>query len=56
MISPCKPNYFSADPDLAVTREGVKIIKKIFSQRTIFKPYLGKPISPDKFGSKLTLR
>ena len=43
-----KPNYFSADPDLAVTREGVKIIKKIFSQEP-FKPYLGKPISPDKF-------
>ena len=43
-----KPNYFSAEPDLEVTREGVKIIKKIFSQDP-FKPFLGKPISPNKF-------
>jgi len=43
-----RPNYFSAEPDLEVTREGVKIIKNIFSQDP-FKPFLGKPISPDKF-------
>ena len=43
-----KPNYFSVQSDLEVTREGVKIIKNIFAQDP-FKPYLGKPISPVKF-------
>tara|TARA_Y100000590_G_scaffold468126_2_gene649633 strand:- start:1675 stop:3279 length:1605 start_codon:yes stop_codon:yes gene_type:complete len=42
-----KPGYFSKEPDLQVTREGVKIVNKIFSQDA-FVPYLGKPISPKK--------
>jgi len=41
-----KPNYLSAQKDVEVTREGVKIVRNLFAQDA-FKPYLGKPISPD---------
>ena len=40
-----KPNYLSAQKDVEVTREGVKIVRNLFSQNA-FKPFLGKPISP----------
>ena len=30
-----------------MTREGVKIVRDLFAQDA-FKPYLGKPISPDE--------
>jgi choline dehydrogenase len=42
-----KPNYLSAQKDVEVTREGVKIVRNLFAQ-DVFKPYLGKPISPDE--------